>query len=172
MLESRRILAPVLVIGLFAACAKTSPSSGDTSAAAVAAAAPDTKADEAAIIRLDSAWMRQVMAKNVDSLMTYYDSGAVSYGFGAPAMGTDQVRAGYAEYVKSTVADPILKTNGVKFSDDGAMAFDHGTYSMTVTAPGGKPEKVNGAFLNVWRKLDGQWKLVAEMSTPMAPPKA
>jgi hypothetical protein len=33
-------------------------------------------------------------------------------------------------------------------------------------------QKQTGAYLNVWRKVDGQWKLVAEMSTPIALPKS
>jgi ketosteroid isomerase-like protein len=51
------------------------------------------------------------------------------------------------------------------------MAYDYGTYTMTVTAPGGKPGTGTGAYLNVWRKVGGEWKLVAEMSTPIAAPK-
>jgi uncharacterized protein (TIGR02246 family) len=115
--------------------------------------------------------MRNVVAKNVDSLMTYYTPDAVSYGFGAPATGTDQIRSIYTEMVKATIADPKIISNTVSFSDDGTMAFDHGTYSMTITPPGGKASSEGGAFLNVWKKVDGQWKLVAEMSTPLAVPK-
>jgi len=114
--------------------------------------------------------MRNVVAKNVDSLMTYYSTDAVSYGFGPPAIGTDQIRASYAEMVKATIADPKILSNTIKFSNDGSMAYDHGTYSMTMTPPGGKPSTETGAYLNVWRKIDGQWKLVAEASAPVPPP--
>jgi ketosteroid isomerase-like protein len=69
--------------------------------------------------------------------------------------------------VKSKVTDPKIDSKAVNFSDDGTMAFDHGTYSMTVTPPGGKATRDNGAFLNVWKKMNGQWKLMAEMSTPV-----
>ena len=113
------------------------------------------------------------MAKNVDSVMTFYSPDAVSYMAGsAPAVGTDQVRAAYTEFVKATVSNPKLNSSTVKFSDDGMMAYDYGTYTMTVAPPGGKPTAENGAYLNVWRKLGGEWKLVAEMSTPVAAPKS
>jgi uncharacterized protein (TIGR02246 family) len=154
-----------------AACAKKASSTADTGMAAAPAPA-DRQADAAAIIALDSAWFRNVMSKNVDSIMTFYTPDAVSYGFGtAPASGTDQVRALYTEFVKASITNPKINSNTAKFSDDGMMAYDYGTYTMTVTPPGGKASIENGAYLNVWRKVDGQWKLVAEMSTPIAAPK-
>jgi uncharacterized protein (TIGR02246 family) len=154
------------------ACSKGTSYTADTGMAATPAPV-DTKADASAIVAADSAWLRNVMAKNVDSLMTYYTPDAVSFGFGsAPATGTDQLRASYTEMVKSTISEPKLLSNTVKFSDDGKMAYDYGTYSMTVAPPGGKPAKETGGYLNVWRKVDGQWKMVIEMSTPIAAPKS
>jgi ketosteroid isomerase-like protein len=138
----------------------------------VSTAPADRTADAAAIVQADSAWMRHVVGKNVDSIMPYYLPDAVSYGFGtAPAKGTEQLRSLYTELVKSTITNPGLISNTVEFSDDGSMAFDHGTYRMTMTPPGGKTETMNGAYLNVWRKVDGQWKMLAEMSTPIPAPK-
>ena len=163
-----RIAVVTCVIG---ACAKTN-NAADTAATAVSAAASDHSADERAILAADSGWIRNVMAKNVDSLMTYYAPDAVSYGFGPPANGTDQIRASYTEMVKSTMTDPKLNSNTIKFSNDGSMAFDHGTFTMTMTPPGGKPSTETGAYLNVWRKIDGQWKLVAEASAPVPPTPA
>ena len=167
-----RIIMLTLAAVLTAGCTKGASSTADTGMAATATAAPvDMKADEAAIVAADSAWMRGVMAKNVDSVMIWYTPDAVSFGFGPPAAGADQIRASYTEMVKSAMSDAKVLSNTVKFSDDGKMAYDYGTYSMTVTPPGGKPTKDTGGYLNVWRKVDGQWKLVAEMSTPVPAPK-
>lgn len=168
-MQGRFVMLAVAAV-LSAGCTKSASSTADTGMAA-APAPVDTKAEEAAIVAADSAWLRNVMAKNVDSVMTWYTPDAVSFGFGAPAAGTDQVRANYTEMVKSTISNTKLLSATVKFSDDGKMAYDYGTYSMTVTPPGGKPMKDNGAYLNVWRKVDGQWKLAAEMSTPVPAPK-
>jgi uncharacterized protein (TIGR02246 family) len=124
-------------------------------------------AEKAAILSADSAWFRAVQAKNVDSVMVWYTPDAVSYGFGAPATSPDKIRANYAEYVKSKIENPTITHGDVQFSSDGTMAYDHGTYSVTMTPPGGKPAVMKGGYLNVWRKVDGQWRLVAEMSTPI-----
>lgn len=166
----RKMLLATLVTFCGAGCAKTASNSAADSVNASASAAVDRSNDTRLIVALDSGWMRHVIGKNVDSLMTYYAPDAVSYGFGAPATGTDKIRALYTEMVKATVTNPKINSNAVSFSDDGMMAFDHGTYEMTMTPPGGKASTQAGAFLNVWKRLDGQWKLVAEMSTPLTAP--
>lgn len=178
MVQNRtKVFAAMLLVLLAGvACSKKDTDDNDTAKAmnssSPASAPADHTADAAAIVGLDSAWLRNVMAKNVDSVMTYYAPDAVSYGPGAvPAAGTDQVKAVYTEMVKSTITNPKLLSNTVKFSDDGTMAFDHGTYSMTVAPPGRKPSIQTGGYLNVWKKMDGQWKMLAEMSTPVPPPK-
>jgi ketosteroid isomerase-like protein len=164
------LLAEIIVVScIIAGCAKEA---GDTATDTVAASAPaavatDHSADVRAIMASDSAWMRNVISKNVDSLMTYYAPEAVSYGFGAPASGIDQIRTEYTNMAKSTITNPKFNPGTVSFSNDGSMAFDYGTYSMTVKAPGEKASIASGAYLNVWKKLNGQWKLMAEMSTPV-----
>ena len=161
-----RSLVVMLMFVAAASCSKSS-STADTTASKAAPAPQDMSADKAAILSADSAWMNAVIAKNVDSVMTYYTADAVSYGFGPAAMGTDKIRANYVDFVKSKVESPTINQQDVQFSPDGMMAYDHGTYAMTVTPPGGKPAATKGAFLNVWKKVDGKWKLAAEMSTPM-----
>ena len=172
----------LLLSALIAGCGKSAEDKTEDSAKAMAgasgsavapAAAPaDHQADAAAIARADSAWLRLVMARNVDSLMTYYTPDAVSYGPGsAPAVGTDQLRSAYTAFVKATITNPKLNSNTVKFSDDGNMAYDYGTYTMTVAPPAGKASTETGAYLNVWKKVGGEWKMAIEMSTPVAAPK-
>ena len=166
------LLAGIVALSCIAGCSKASNTPGDTSAAAPAAASTDRSADASMIVAMDSAWMRNLMAKNVDSLMTYYTPDAMSYGFGAaPASGSDQIRAQYTEMAKATMTNPKIMPGGVKFSDDGTMAYDYGTYQTTSALPGKKPTVDNGAYLNVWKKVDGQWKLAIEMSTPVPAPK-
>lgn len=165
-MHKSRAFVVMLMFVAAASCSKSS-STADTTAASTASGPQDVSAEKAAILRSDSAWMNAVIAKNVDSLMTFYTSDAVSYGFGPAAAGVDKIRANYADFVKSKVEFPMINQQDVQFSADGTMAYDHGTYGMTVTPPGGKAAAMKGAFLNVWRKVDGHWKLVAEMSTPM-----
>ena len=136
-----RLLALVGAI-VVAACSTKTDAPADTGMAAqgVSAAPGDRTAVAATIAAADSAWMRHVQSKNVDSVMTWYTSDAVSYGFGAPASGTDKIRANYTEFVKATIADPKILSNTVNVSDD-------------------------GKYLIVWRKSDGKWKTVSESNS-------
>lgn len=175
MKNRTRILAGIVALSFITACAKkdAATASDSTAIAAPAAATSDHTADAAAIVAAESAWLRGVMTKNVDSVMMYYTPDAVSYGYGvAPASGTDQVRALYTDMVKSTITNPKMLASTVQFSADGSMAFDHGTYQMTIQPPGGKAETQTGGYLNVWKKMDGTWKLAVEMSTPVPAPKS
>lgn len=174
MQNRSRILAGIAVLSLVVAgCSKKEdePQAGSTPATTTAAAPADRAADALAITQADSSWLRGVMGKHVDSVMAYYTPDVVSYSGGvAPAVGTDQVRAVYTEMVKTTFTNPSL-TNTVKFSDDGSMAYDYGTYHLTMQPPGGKATPFDGAYVNVWKKVDGKWKIALESSTPIPAPK-
>ena len=98
MQNRSRILASVVALSLIiVGCTKKDAddaTAASTAASSPAAVATDHTADALAITQADSAWLRGVMNKNVDSVMAYYTPDAVSYSAGeTPAAGTDQVRA-------------------------------------------------------------------------------
>ena len=148
------------VVSLFVlGCSKSTSGSADS------VAVVDKDAASAEILRADSAWMRHAQAKQVDSLMTYYAPEAVSMSEGVKAVkGTGDIRTSYAEMLKANFRDMTFKHGGVQFSDDGTMAWDYGTFTGTVDGPKGKPMKVTGNALNVWKKIGDRWVMVAEIS--------
>jgi uncharacterized protein (TIGR02246 family) len=130
----------------------------------------DADAARAAIIAADSAWTRAVAAKNVDSLMPYYAPDAVSMSDGMKAVkGTRDIRTAYRDFVKSNPRDVSIKVDDINFSNDGTMAWEHGTYAGTIDGAGGKPVKFGGNYVNVWKNVDGKWLLVAEIMNSSAP---
>ena len=152
---------------LSSACYKGTSASADSTAAASTASAKsfDKNAASAQILANDSAFIRGMMAKNVDSVMCCYDNDAVSLGGGKANKGLADIRKSYVEAVKTNVKDVNFHSDGVNFSDDGTMAWDYGTYSQTADVKG-KPTKQSGNFLNVWKKVDGKWKIAAEIGSP------
>lgn len=148
------------IVGLFfSGCSKSTSGSADS------VALVDKDAASAEILRADSAWMRHAQAKHVDSLMPYYAPEAVSMSEGTKLVkGTNDIRSSYSEMLKANFRDMTFKHGGVQFSDDGTMAWDYGTFTGTVDGPNGKPMKVGGNALNVWKKIDGRWVMVAEIS--------
>ncbi len=155
----------LLAIGivLLSACNKPTPATADSATPSTTSTAFDEKANAAQIVAADSAFVRAITAKNVDSLMPYYDASVVSLGKTA-IKGTSALRTSYNEAVKNPPRDVHFESNGVNFSNDHSMAWDYGTVSQTVDVKG-KPVKTSGTYLNVWKNVGGSWKIVAEISS-------
>ena len=165
-----RIRSGIALVALTAvlqsACYKSTPASADSAAASssTSSATFDKSAATAQILANDSTFVRGMMAKNVDTVMCCYDNDAVSIG-SRTVKGVSDLRKSYTEGVKVNARDVTFQSSGVNFSDDGSMAWDYGTFSQTVDVKG-KPTKQSGNFLNVWKRVDGKWKIVAEISSP------
>ena len=156
-----------LVASVFmCACYQSTKATADSAAASSTATGKsfDKDAARAEILGHDSAFVRGMVSKNVDSVMCCYDNDAVSLG-SKTTKGTAALRKSYTEAVKANVQNINFESGGVNFSDDGTMAWDYGTYSQTADVKG-KPTKQTGTFLNVWKRVDGKWKIVAEISSP------
>ena len=149
---------------LFYGCGKTTSATADSARVANSAGSFDENAARAQILAADSAFVRAMLAKNVDSLMPYYDANAVSLGKSV-VKGTDAVRAAYTQAVKTPPSDVSFQSGGVNFSNDHSMAWDYGTVSQTAHPPNGKVVKESGTFLNVWKNVGGRWVIVAEISS-------
>lgn len=152
---------------LVAGCNKATSATADSAAASSTASGKsfDRNASRAEILGNDSAFVRGMMAKNVDTIMCCYDNDAVSLGGGKTVKGLSDLKKSYTEAVKANVRDITFQSDGVNFSDDGTMAWDYGTFSQTADVKG-KPTKQSGNFLNVWKRVDGKWKIAAEISSP------
>jgi ketosteroid isomerase-like protein len=167
--------AIVLLAGslLSSGCNKPTPATADsatvstTATTTTPAAAPfDESAARAQILAADSAYLRALQSKTVDSLMIYYEPSIVSMSEGAkPVKGAAKLRAAYDQVVKTNPRDLSFQSGGVNFSNDHSMAWDWGTFSGTSDGPNGKPVKGTGSFMNVWKNVGGHWFIVAEIGT-------
>jgi ketosteroid isomerase-like protein len=166
-MRKSRSVALIGVITLFTfGCYKSTPATADSASSSSTATGKSFNRDaaRAEILANDSAFVRGMVSKNVDSIMCCYDNDAVSIGAGRTVKGVSDLRKSYTEAVKANVKDIGFQSGGVNFSDDGSMAWDYGTFSQTADVKG-KPTKQSGAFLNVWKRVDGKWKIVAEISS-------
>jgi len=160
------------------ACSPNAGEAPDTGAAAATAAnategtaaLADRTADAEAIRGMDQRWLRAVVGKNVDSIMTLYMPDAATLMPGQnPITTAEGRRAAYRDMVNMSLTDAQITTLGVEFSDDGTMAYDYGTYSATMTPPGAPAMKDRGTYLNVWRRTPSGWRMVAEMNNSSLP---
>ncbi len=161
----------ILCVFLVLACNKSASTTADSTAVVPASKTFDADAERNAVRSADDLWARAVQSKNIDSLMTLYASDAWSSSGGAPAKGKDAVRKAYEAFMKTNPGDVSVNNEKVDFSPDGALAIDRGTFTATVDGPGGKRVKAPGNYLAVWKKADGRWVTISEMTNSTLPPK-
>ena len=170
-----RILAGIIVAStVVAGCGrKDTDDKGDTTKAAAAAApAFDKGAAEKDIRAGDDAYFASVKAKNADAIADGYASDAVSMAPGMPAMhGHDAIKKGNEDFLKMAGLSMTGSTESVKFSDDGTMAYATGNYTTKYNDAKGKPVTEEGKYLEVWQRIDGRWKVIADAFNANAAPK-
>jgi len=134
-----------------------------------------TAADPAAIEKdikaIETQWMADYNARDVDKLAGHYaDDAALANPGVALAADTASRRAAISQFV----ADPALKiefaSDRVLVAKSGDLASSRGHYTMTFTDPATKkPKTETGSYLTVYRKQpDASWKAVEDFITPGA----
>ncbi len=154
-------LAPLALAVLLFGCAQAPPP-----------APPDTRAaDEKAIRDMETAWVKEFAAKDMDKIVAHYADDATVLLANAPAMvGKDAFRAGMKDFLADPKFSLDLRTVKVDVSKDD-LAYSQGAYSVTSTDP--KTKKVmaeTGRYVEVYKKqADGSWKVVEDINSPEAP---
>ncbi|MCU1339502.1 MAG: ketosteroid isomerase-like protein [Bryobacterales bacterium] len=136
-------------------------------------APPDTRAaDEKTIRDMETAWVKEFNAKDMDKIVAHYADDATIVLANAPTMvGKDAFRAGMKDFLADPKFALDLRTVKVEVSKAGDLAYSQGTYSVTATDP--KTKKImseKGGYVEVYKKQpDGSWKIVEDINTPEAP---
>jgi len=136
-------------------------------------AAPRKAVVDTQLREIESAWMKDVAAKDLDKIMANYGEDAALLTPGAPAArGKDAVREAW-----KGMLDSIQKLEFVPYrielSASGDMATTLGAYSMSRTDP--KTKAVindRGSYLAVYRKQsDGSWKAIEDIVVSEVAPR-
>ena len=121
-------------------------------------------ADEKAIVDLDKAWIKAAQEKNVDKAVSFYADDAVVLPPGAPIATTPQQRRavwqGLLSDPKTTIAFGRIRLEVAKSGD---LAYDVGWTEMRTTDAQGRTITQRGKYVVVWKKIDGRWKVVADI---------
>ena len=173
MLNRTELMSALVALSaLGGGCARKEPAaqaSGDRQAAAPV----DTKAAEAEIRQGDKEFFDAVRARNANAIADQYAPDAISMPPNSPPL---MGREAILQYNQQMLKMPGLTITGesdvIKFSDDGTMAYAAGKYSASFTDPKGHPVKDEGKYLNVLRRVDGKWRVVADaFSSNKEPPR-
>lgn len=158
----------VLLTGvlMFAGCAQQPPAPAPTPL-------PDTRAaDEAAIHAAVKEWSAAAQAKDADRFASFYAEDGTVLLEGSPDFtGKPAIR----EAIGGMMGDPnfalSFAADKVVVARSGDLAYETGTYSMTVSDAKKKPSTQAGHYVVVWQKqADGSWKVVVD--APVSDPPA
>jgi uncharacterized protein (TIGR02246 family) len=142
-------------------------------AAAVAACATTPRVDRASeeqrIRELDRQAQQAVQARDAATFANLYAVDAVHIPSNMPIVrGRDAIRNSWAEAFRMPGMTVQFGPTRVEVSESGDLAYVLGTYRSSADMPGGRLDD-RGNYLVVWKKIDGEWKAVADAGASELP---
>lgn len=139
-----------------------------------ASAPPDTRAaDEAALRTLIKDWSASAQAKDVTKFVSFYADDAVLMLEDAPDLaGAESIREGVSAMMQDPAFDLSFQAEDVVVARAGDLAYETGSYSLTLSDAAQNPVTDTGRYVVVWEKqADGAWKVVLDVpvSEPAGP---
>ena len=133
---------------------------------------PDTRAADAATIQnLVKEWSAAAQAKDADKFASFYaDNGVLMLGGAPPITSKAAIREATGEMMKDPNFALSFQSTGVEVARSGDLAYESGTFSMTMSNPKTKkPATEKGNYVVVWAKQAGTWKVVRDVPVVGAP---
>ncbi len=136
---------------------------------------PDTRAaDEAAIRAAVKEWSASAQAKDADKFASFYAEDAMLLLENSPDFSG---KAAIREAVGGLMQDPnfalAFEADRVVVARSGDLAFEGGTYSLTLSDAKKKPSTQKGNYVVVWQKqADGAWKALRDAPVSDPPESA
>jgi len=147
---------------------------GALSPAGCAAKPPtvDIVAEESAVRQRDAGWWAAEKRRDTDAAMSFVAENGVIHEDGHPAItGRESLRDAYKEFFAIPYTDFSVEPRAITVAASGDLALDIGSWKIIVDENGKKSE-LPGKSTIVWKKVNGEWKVVAcavTMDTPPAP---
>ncbi len=160
-----RLVTLIAIVSLMA-CSQAPPPPA-------AAPAVDTAAEQKAISALGDRYVELFNAKDAAGLAAMYTADALRMVPGQPTnKGTDAIRAAIQQGFTDGSTKLAVQADETVIAENGRAAVSHGTYTLEIAPPKGKPVTATGAYMNVLTKGDGGWKVARSLvaPTPPAPP--
>ena len=156
LMPASRLVAMVILAITLSAC-NSGPQS-DAESAAV-----DSAAERETLMALEREWSGMYGEGNVDGIAGLLANESVLLAPGlSPVVGRDSVVAATRALMAAEVTDGMSvswEPQAVFVSSSGDMAYDYGR-ARTTLADG---SVVEGSYLVVWTKEDGEWKVAADI---------
>jgi ketosteroid isomerase-like protein len=130
----------------------------------------DTGAMTAALDSLNKAFGAAVAARDTNAIFSNYAADARLMPAGAPmATGDEAIHAAWRGFLAIPGLDLKLASNAPILGEGGDLIIDVGTYTMKMNDAKGKPMQDVGKYVTIFKKVDGQWKIVVDTWNSDAP---
>jgi uncharacterized protein (TIGR02246 family) len=156
MLRDGCTIGCLIFVIIFAGCANPP---------APAPVADTREADIQSVRDVESAWLKDLTAKDAEKFFSYYADDASGLFPGPPILeGKQAIKASLAPVIADPNYSFTMQSLRTEASKGGDMAYSQGTYVQTMTdAKTGKPKTVKGKFVFIYRKqADGSWKAIVD----------
>ena len=141
------LLPVLLVAGLLAGC--TTVANQDKEAAKIA--------------EVNKGWLAMVASGDAEGVGNLYTADGVFMMSNTEIItGPEAIGDTWAGLMKLPGVSITFKTSQLDIAKAGDLASDRGTYDLSFDGEGGRVRDV-GKYVVVWRKVDGEWKIVADI---------
>jgi uncharacterized protein (TIGR02246 family) len=155
MLVYRSVLIVILLCFITAACAQAPP--------------VDTQAEAEKIRHISNQWAEAVAARDIDACTTFYAPDGLEMIDNSPAVeGREAIYEWYANWLLDTNITNTFQGEMIEVAAAGDLAYERGTWHFFVETPEG-PIEDEGKYVIVWKKIDGEWKAIIDISNSDLP---
>ena len=146
------------VLGLLAAFVSACAPAGDSSTTV------DVAAEVTAIESISSGWMDLANARDAEGLASIFASDAQTFFDGEHSRGVDEImERTREEWVANPDAVASWVTSRIEMAASGDLGVERGTW----TGVDEDGEAETGEYVTVYRKIDGQWKVIIDAGTTL-----
>jgi uncharacterized protein (TIGR02246 family) len=130
----------------------------------------DSKSEEQAIRSISKNWMELTKKHDAAACAALFADDGVSYSMNQePIVGPAAIKKHFAEdYAQNPKAVVDWSTEKVEVSASGDLAVESGKFSVTGIGPNGTDSDM-GKYITVYRKVNGVWKVSADIGTSTKP---
>jgi uncharacterized protein (TIGR02246 family) len=131
----------------------------------------DLNAEEQAIRSISMKWLESVKNNDAAASAALFADDGISYGENVePSVGPAAIEEAF---IKSREKNPGLivdwTTDRVEIAASGDLAVEYGSYKVSSQGPEGLQEDDYGKYVTVYRKVNGTWKVAADIGTSTKP---
>lgn len=119
--------------------------------------------DSDKIEAMNAQWVKAFEQRDFQSMQALFTSDSLLLSPNEPAVkgpeAVVQVWKSWAEFTNVAIA---WAANRIDVSSSGDMAYDYGWYTFAFDSENGRVED-KGKYIAVWKKVDGTWKVAADI---------